>query len=58
MTMDEYDFIEEHQTFRGFTDSQGLLGGNQNFEMLKGDQIHAKLPLGWKKGFDSGIVML
>ena len=26
--------------------------------MLKGNKIHAKLPLGWKKGFDSGIVLL
>ena len=37
--------IEEHKTFRGFTNLQRLLDKNQYFEMLKRIKIQAKLPL-------------
>ena len=35
LNKDEYDIIEEHKIFKGFTDSQKLLDRNQQFEMLK-----------------------
>ena len=57
LTIDEYGIIEEHKTFKGFTESQRLLDRNQYSEMLKGNKMHAKLPISWKKGCASGIVI-
>ena len=37
------------RTFQVFTDSQRLLDRGQDFEMLKGKLVFAKLPLSWKK---------
>ena len=49
--------MEEDKTFKGFIDSQRLLDRNHFFQMLKGDKIHAALPLSWKKSLDSGYVI-
>ena len=57
LTIDEYGIISEHKTFKGFTDSKRLLDRLQYFEMLKGNTIQAKLPLSWKKSFESGIII-
>ena len=57
LNIDEYGIISEHKTFKGFTDSKRLLDRLQYFEMLKGNTIQAKLPLSWKKSFESGIII-
>ena len=57
LTIDEHGVLEEHQTFKGFTDSQRLIDRNQCFEMIKGTNIHDKLLISWKNVSDFGIVI-
>ena len=55
--LDGYVNIEEHETFKGHTDSQRVLDQSQIFELLKRKKIYAKLPLSWKKSIDSAFVL-
>ena len=57
LTIDEYGIISEYKTFKGFTDSKRLFDRSQYFEMLKGNTVHAKLLLSWKRSFESGIII-
>ena len=57
LTADENGVIDEHRTVKSFTNSQRLLDRNHFFEKLKGEKTYAKLPFGWKIGFDSGIII-
>ena len=57
LTIDDYGFIQKHNTFKGFNDSKRLLDQSQNFNMIKGDKISAMLPRSWKKSFDNGIII-
>ena len=57
LTIDDYDIIQEHKTFKGFNDSKRLLNRSQYFNMKEGKKISAMLPRSWKKSFDSGIMI-
>ena len=57
LTIDEYGFIKEHKTFKGFNDSKRLLDRSQYFKRIQGEKISAMLPRSWKKSFDSGIII-
>ena len=57
LTIDDYGFIQEHKTFKGFNDSKRLLDRSQYFKMIEGKKISAMLPKSWKKSFDSGIII-
>ena len=57
LTIDDYGIIQEHETFKGFNDSERLLDRSQNFKMIEGKKVSAFLPKSWKKSFDTGIIM-
>ena len=57
LTIDEYGIIQEHETFKGFSDSKRLLDRSQYLKMIEGKRISAMLPRSWKKPFDSGIII-
>ena len=53
LTTDEFGYIQEQKTFKGFNDSKRLLDCYQIFKMIEGEKISAMLPRSWKKSFDS-----
>ena len=57
LTIDDYDLIQDHKTFKGFNDSKRLLNRSQYFKMIEGNKISAVLPRSWKRSFDSGIII-
>ena len=57
LTIDEYEIIKKHKTFKGFNDSNRLIKRNQFFEMRNGNKISSIVPLSWKKSFNTGVVI-
>ena len=57
LTIDKYEFIQEHKTFKGFIDSKRLLDRSQYFKTIEVEKISAMLPRNWKKSFISGVVI-
>ena len=45
----------EHETFKGFNDSNRLLDRCQYFKMIDGKKISAMFSTSWKKSFNNGI---
>ena len=45
LTINNYDFIDEHKTFEGFTNVSGNLDRKENFKMFNGDKLIAQVPL-------------
>ena len=57
LTIDDYDIIQEHKTFKELNDSKRVLDRSQYFQMIEGEKISAMLPRSWKKSFDSGMII-
>ena len=55
--MNKYAVIDEHKTFKGFTNVSDNLDRQEYFKMLNGDKLIAKVPLSWKKSFSRGVVI-
>ena len=53
----KYDVIDEHRTFKGFTNFSGNLDSKEYFKMFNGNKFIAKVPFGWKKSFSYGVVI-
>ena len=43
--------------FNGFSNVSGNLDRKKYFKMADGDNLIAKVPLSWKKGFSQGVVI-
>ena len=56
-TIYNYCIIQEHKTFNGFNDSKRSLDRSQYFKTIEGIKVSALLPEGWKKSFDTGIII-
>ena len=56
LTIDNYGIIQEHKTFKKFSDSKRLLDRSQYFKMKEGEKLSALLHESWKKSFDGGII--
>ena len=56
-TINKYGFIDEHKTFKGFTNVSDNLDRKEYFKMCGGDKLFAKVPLNWKKSFSQGVVI-
>ena len=56
LSIDEYDIIQRHMTFRGFNYSERLLNRSQNFKMIEERKISAMLLRSWKNFFDNGVL--
>ena len=57
LTINKYGVIEEHKTFKGFTNVSDNLDRKEYFKMADGDKLVAKVPLSWKKSFNMGAVI-
>ena len=57
LTINKYGVIDEHKTFKGFTNVSDNLDRKENFKMFEGDKLKAKVPLSWKKSFSQGVVI-
>ena len=57
LTIDKYGIIQQHLTFKGFSDSKRLLDWSQNFKSLDGKKISFVLPGSWKKSFINGKII-
>ena len=56
-TINKYGVIDEHKTFKGFTNVGDNLERKDHFKMFEGDKLIAKVPLSWKKSFSQGVVI-
>ena len=45
LTINKYGVIDEHKTFKGFTNVSDKLDRKEFFEMFAGDNLIAKVPL-------------
>ena len=57
LTINKYGVIDEHKTFKGFSNVSDNLNRKEYFKMADGDKLVAKVPLSWKKSFSRGIVI-
>ena len=57
LTINKYGVIDEHKTFKGFTNVSDNLDRKEYFKMFNGDKLPAKVPLSWKKSFSQGVVI-
>ena len=57
LTINKYDVIDEHKTFKGFTNVSDNLDRKEYFKMADGDKLVAKVPLSSKKTFNMGVVI-
>ena len=55
--MNKYDILDEHKTFKGFTNVSDNSIGKEYFSMTDGGKLSAKVPLSWKKCFSQGVVI-
>ena len=45
LTINKYGVIDEHKTFKGFTNVSDNLDRKEYFKMFEGDKLYAKVPL-------------
>ena len=57
LTINKYGVIDEHKTFKGFTNVSDNLDRKEHFKMADGDKLVAEVPLSWKKSFSQGVVI-
>ena len=57
LTINKYGVIDEHKTFKGFTNVSDNLNRKEFFKMASGDNLLTKVPLCWKKSFSQGVVI-
>ena len=57
LTINKFGIIDEHKTFKGFTNVSDNLDRKESFQMAAGDKLIAKKPLSWKEAFSHGVVI-
>ena len=57
LTINKYGVIDEHKTFKGFSNVSDNLDRKEYFKMAVGDNLIAKVPLSWKKSFSQRVVI-
>ena len=57
LTINKYGVIDEHKTFKGFTNVSDNLKRKEFFKMADGGKLVAEIPLSWKKSFNQGVVI-
>ena len=56
LNIKKFGVIDEHETFKGFTNVSDSLDRKQYFNIADGGKLIAKVPLSWKKSFSQGVV--
>ena len=57
LIINKYGVVDEHKTFKEFTNVSDNLDRKEYFNMYNGDKLIAKVPLSWKKSFSQGVVI-
>ena len=57
LTINKHGVIDEHKTFKGFTNVSDNLDRKENFNISNGDKLIAKEPLSWKKSISMRVVI-
>ena len=57
LTINEWSVVDEHKTFKKFTNVSNDLDRKHYFEKFAGDKLFAKLPLSWKKPYKMSVVI-
>ena len=57
LSINKNGVINEHKTFKGFTNVSDNLDGKEYFNMADGGKLIAKVPLIWKKSFSQRVVI-
>ena len=57
LTINKFDILEEHKTFKSFTIVSDNLDKKEYFKMANGGNLVAKAPLGRKKSFSQRVVI-
>ena len=57
LTINKFGIIDEHKTFKGFTDVSDNLARIKYLKMFNDEKLIAKVPLSWKKSFSMGVVI-
>ena len=57
LTVNKFGIIDEHKTFKGFTNVSDNLNRKENFNMANGGKFLAVVPLSWKKSFSQGVAI-
>ena len=57
LTITKYGVIDEHKTFKGFTNVSDNLNRKEYFNMADGGKLIAKVHLSWKKSFSQGVII-
>ena len=57
LTINKFGILDEHKTFKGFTNVSDNLDRKEYFNRADGDKLVAKVPLIWKKLFIQGVVI-
>ena len=55
--MNKIGIIDEHKTFTRFTNVSESLDRKEDFKMFDSDQLIAKVPHNWEKGFCHGVII-
>ena len=55
-TINKFGVVDEHKTFKGFTNLSDNLDRKEFFNMADGGKFIAQVPLSWKKSFSQGVV--
>ena len=57
LTIYKFGVIDEHKTFKRFTNVSDILDRKEYLKMFEGDKLFAKVPLSWKNSFSMGVVI-
>ena len=57
LTINKYGVIDEHKTFKGFTNVSNNLDGKDYFNVADGGKLIAKVHLSRKKSFSQGVIL-
>ena len=56
LTINKYGAIDEHKTFKGFSNVSDNFDRKEYFKMADGDNLVAKVPLSWKTSFNQRVI--
>ena len=57
LTIKKIGIIDEHKTFKGFTNVSDNLDRKEYFNMAGGGKLVTKVPLSWKNSFSQSVVI-
>ena len=57
LPINKFGFVDEHKTFKGFTNVSDKLGRKEFFNMANRCKLIAEIPLSWRKSFSQGVVI-